>query len=240
MLDRLEDALPILVLVVLGNNLGRGELGDQAFGECALLVTDLRISAPVDLGCVVYLVSEVKPLEEEAALVPADRDRCRLAAPGECADGDPVRLPKRLGEHPIAPLAVLAGAEVVRVLEVHGVDRPLRDERVNDERRGGRLFEGLQLFWLEAHVLVLSGLVPFDRLFARDEVPALNCDAHRAPLRRRHYPSSLPRILVTKPPGASEATSPFTRSRISATFPVFSAAFIVLKYAVQTSAPVIS
>jgi hypothetical protein len=63
----------------------------------------------------------------------------------------------------------------------------------------------------------------------RVEVPALDRDPHRASLLRRHSPSSLPRILATKPPGASVATRPFMRSRISATFPFFSAAFIVLE-----------
>jgi hypothetical protein len=45
------------------------------------------------------------------------------AAPGERADRDPTRLFECPDEYPIAALAILASAEVVRVLEVHGVGR---------------------------------------------------------------------------------------------------------------------
>jgi hypothetical protein len=48
-----------------------------------------------------------------------------------------------LNENPVPALAVLSGAEIVGVLEVDWVDRALRDERVDDERRGGRLLERL-------------------------------------------------------------------------------------------------
>ena len=57
---------------------------------------------------------------------------------------------------------------------------------------------------------------------------------------RLHSPRSLPRILATNPPRGSRATSAFTLSRVSATVPLFFAAFIVIEYAAQTSAPVIS
>ena len=80
----------------------------------------------------------------------------------------------------------------------------------------------------------------FESFAEEFEGSTLDRDPHLASLVRRHDPSSPPRILATNPPGASAATSPFTRSRISATFPFFFAAFIVLEYAVQTSAPVIS
>jgi hypothetical protein len=55
----------------------------------AILVADRR---PVDLGRVMDLVSEVEPLEEELVLVHPDRDRSRLAAPGERANGDPAPI----------------------------------------------------------------------------------------------------------------------------------------------------
>ena len=80
--DRLQEALSVLVLVVLWMELGAGQLTDQPFGERPLLVADLRIGAPVYLGRVLDLVGKVEPLEEEAVLVPADRDRRSLAAPG--------------------------------------------------------------------------------------------------------------------------------------------------------------
>ena len=91
LLDRLQDALPVRP-VVLGMKLGRGELADQPLGECPLLVTDLRLGALVDLGRVVDLAGELEPLEEESVLVPADRDRRCVAAPGEGAHGDALRL----------------------------------------------------------------------------------------------------------------------------------------------------
>ena len=69
LLDRLQEPLPVLVLVVLGMELGRGELADQSLGERPLLVADLRLGAPVDLGRVVDLAREVEPLEEEPVLV---------------------------------------------------------------------------------------------------------------------------------------------------------------------------
>jgi hypothetical protein len=108
--------------------LGRGELTDKALGECPLLVANLWSGALVDLGRVVYLAREVEPLKEEPVLVHPDRDRCGLAAPGERADRDPLRFLEGLDEHSIAALAILAGPEIVRVLEVHGVDRGLRDK----------------------------------------------------------------------------------------------------------------
>ena len=44
----------------------------------------------VDLGGVLDLVGEVEPLEEKPILVHPDRDRGRLATPGERADRHPV------------------------------------------------------------------------------------------------------------------------------------------------------
>jgi hypothetical protein len=129
-------------------------------GERPLLVADLGIGTSVDLGRVVDLVREVESLREEPVLMPVDRDRCRLAAPGERADRDPVRLLECLGEHAVAALAVFAGAELVRVLEVHRVDGTLWHEGINDERRRGCLLERLQLLRLETHVIVLGDLVP--------------------------------------------------------------------------------
>ena len=54
-----------------------------------------------------------------------DRDRGRLAAPGERADRHPVRLPECLHPHSVAALAVLAGTDVVRILEGDRIDRAL-------------------------------------------------------------------------------------------------------------------
>lgn len=63
------------------------------------------------------------------------------------------------------------------------------------------------------------------------EILALDGDPRMKPLppRRHHSPSSLPMTLLTKPPGASPATSCFTFSRISEAFPFVSAAFMVLE-----------
>ena len=133
--DRLQEPLPVLVLVVLEMELGRGQLADQPLGQCPLLVADLGIGPPVDLARVLDLVGEVEPLKQEPVLVRTDRDGRRLAAPRERADGDPVRLLESLDEHAVPTLAVLAGAEVIGVLEVDRVDRALRDERVDDESR---------------------------------------------------------------------------------------------------------
>jgi hypothetical protein len=49
-LDGLQEALPVRVLVVLGRELGPGELRDQPFGERPLLVADLESGALVDSG----------------------------------------------------------------------------------------------------------------------------------------------------------------------------------------------
>jgi hypothetical protein len=86
LLDRLEKPLPVLVLVVLGPELSRGELGDQPLGKRPLLTADLLFRAPVDLGRIVDFTREVEPLEEEPVLVHPNRDRGRLAAPRERAD----------------------------------------------------------------------------------------------------------------------------------------------------------
>jgi [2Fe-2S] binding domain len=59
---------------------------------------------------------------DASLLMHSDRDRCGLAAPGERADGNPMRLLERLDEHSVAALAIFPGAEVVRVLEVDWVD----------------------------------------------------------------------------------------------------------------------
>ena len=83
-------------------------------------------------------------------------------------------------EHPIPAFAVLAGAEIVGVFEVHGVDRPLRDERVDHKHRRRRLLERLQLFRIEADVLVLVDLVP-SRLFARHDAVDRALEAHLDP-----------------------------------------------------------
>jgi hypothetical protein len=130
--DRLQKALPVLVLVLIGLKLGLRQLADEPLGERPLLVADLGLGALVDLGCVMDLVSEVEPLEEEPVLVHPDRDRRRLAAPGERANGDPARSLEGLRKDAIATLAILAGTQVVGVFE-----------RIYDERRRGYLLERL-------------------------------------------------------------------------------------------------
>jgi hypothetical protein len=60
--DGLQEPRAVLVFVVLGLELGAGELGDQPLGERPLLVADLRLGAPVDLGRVVDLARAVQPL----------------------------------------------------------------------------------------------------------------------------------------------------------------------------------
>src|SRR5262245_65724918 len=157
------------------------QLVDQPLGKRPLLVADLRLDAAVDLGCILDLVREIQSLEKESILVHTDRDRGRLAAPGEGADPHPLRFLERLSEYSIATSAVLASAKVVRVLEVDGVDRTLRHEGVDDERRRGRLFKGLQLFRFEADVLILVDLVASYRLFARDDPVDGPLEAHRNP-----------------------------------------------------------
>jgi hypothetical protein len=62
----------------------------------------------------VHFVDEVGPLEIESVLVYPDCNWSRLAAPGEGADRDAVRLLERLDEHTIAALTVLPGVDVVR------------------------------------------------------------------------------------------------------------------------------
>jgi hypothetical protein len=94
--DRLQEPLPILVLVVLGLELCPGELADQPLGEGPLLVADLRCGALVDLGRVVDLAREVEPLEEKSLLVHPNRDRRGLPTPRERADGNPMCLLERL------------------------------------------------------------------------------------------------------------------------------------------------
>jgi hypothetical protein len=96
--------------------------------------TDLRLGALVDLGRVLDLVREVEPLKEQPVPMHPDRDRGRLATPGERADRDTVRSLERLDEHLIASLAILAGAEVGRVLEIDGVVRRLRAVADSNER----------------------------------------------------------------------------------------------------------
>jgi len=85
------------------------------------------------------------------------------------------------------------------------------------ERRDGRALHGLDRR--------LDGVLP---------LPAL---PHR---QADGSPSCRPRILATKPPVDSPATSFLIRSRVSSADPFFAAAFIVPSYAAQTSAPVIS
>src|SRR5947199_6574386 len=72
------------------------------------------------------------------------------------------------------------------------------------------------------------------------EVGASDGDPNMASRPTHHSPRSLPRALVTKPPGPSPDTSCWTCWRASSTVPAFSAAFMVFVYAAQTSALVVS
>src|SRR5262249_51565858 len=145
------------------------------------LIPELRLLPTVDLGGGVHFAPEVEPLEEQSVLVNPDRDRRRLPAPRERADGDSLGLFERLDEDAIAALAVLAGAEVVRVLEVNRIDRALRHKGINDERRGGRLLENLQLVGLEADILAFGDLIHFHRLFARHRAVNGTLETHLNP-----------------------------------------------------------
>ena len=93
----------------------------------------------------------------------------------------------RLGEQLVGLLAALVGSEVVRVLEVDGIDVGERHELLDVERlaRGG--LERLQLLVGEEHVLVLRDLVTLHQLAALDDAlaaraPDLLLDARPADL----------------------------------------------------------
>jgi len=57
--DRLQKALPLLILVLLGLKLGLRQLADQPLSERPFLVADLGLGALGDLGRVMDLVGEV-------------------------------------------------------------------------------------------------------------------------------------------------------------------------------------
>jgi hypothetical protein len=63
--DCLQEARPVLVLVLLGLELGLRQLADKTLGKRPFLVADLGLGATVDLGRVVDLAGEEQPLEKE-------------------------------------------------------------------------------------------------------------------------------------------------------------------------------
>ena len=97
------------------------------------------------------------------------------------AQRGPSGIGQRGHEQLVRPLAALAGAEVVELLQVDPVHRRERHELANVDRVGGLLVEGLDLLGREQDVLVL-GLVG---------VRFSGSEARAAPMSSRLSPTSL-------------------------------------------------
>src|SRR6185295_3027857 len=79
-------------------------------------------------------------------------------------------------EQAVRLVRALVGREVVRLVEVHRIDRLDRHELRDLHRVRAGLFERLDLFRRELHVLVLGELVALDHLVALDDRAVLDAD----------------------------------------------------------------
>src|SRR5438034_1320709 len=154
-----RDVYPFIPYWLLAPGTSHLALGDRSRFRCLALDPFRRFplaSRPVRLG--------------------THRDEVLLAARRVLPHRHALRLLEGLRQQPIGAVPALVGAEEIRLLDDLPVHLVRRHELGDLDRVGGLLFEGLQLFGLEDHVLPLRELVALHHLVLFDLVTVLGAD----------------------------------------------------------------
>ena len=114
-----------------------------------------------------HLVGVAHGLEAQHAVDRPDGDQRLLRAQHEAADRDLVLVLHHLGEQAVGLGRVLVGHQVVRLLEVHGVDLGEVDEVLDLDLPARLGLERGELVGLDHHVVAVLELVALDDLVVR-------------------------------------------------------------------------
>ena len=175
LLDLGLDAAAMLVGVRGRVELRRRLLLDELLGELELggLHFGLR---DLDFGRRPHVRGEVQLLHRQHVVDRPDQHDVRLAARRPATDGRELRFLHRFDQQAVRLVRAFVGREVVRLVEVHRIDRLDRHELRDLHRVGAGLFERLDLLRRELHVLVLGELVALDHFVALDDRAVLDAD----------------------------------------------------------------
>jgi hypothetical protein len=119
---------------------------------------------------------EVQLLHRQHVVDRTDQHDVRLAARRPATDRSQLSFLHRFDQQPVRLVGALVRRQVVRLVEVHRIDRLDRHELRDLHRMGAGLFERLDLLRRELHVLVLGELVALDHLVALDDRAVLDAD----------------------------------------------------------------
>src|SRR5713101_2066009 len=175
LLDGGEDAVPHLIVILLGVELVRGRLLDQLLGQRELgrLYGHLRNR---DVFRAPDLVGVVQLLHRQHTVHRTDQHQVLLAPGGILAHGRAPGFLERLGEERVGPLAALVRIELIGPVEVDPVHLRERHELSDVDGFGGLLVQGLELLWREEHVLALGELVALGHVVPLDDLVVLGTD----------------------------------------------------------------
>ena len=120
-----------------------------------------------------HFVGVVQLLHHDHAVEGPEQHQVLLPARRVLAQRRSARVLERRGQQPVRAVASLVGAEVVNFLDVLAVDFGEGDELQDVDHAGRFLFERLELFRRQHHVLVFRELVAFDRVVARYDLAVL-------------------------------------------------------------------
>src|SRR5713101_275482 len=175
LLDGGEDAVPHLIVILLGVELVRGRLLDQLLGQRELgrLYGHLRNR---DVFRAPDLVGVVQLLHRQHTVNRTDQHQVLLAPGGILAHGRAPGFLQRLGEELVGSLAALVRTEIIGPVEVDPVHLRERHELSDVDGFGGLLVQGLELLWREEHVLALGELVALGHVVPLDDLVVLGTD----------------------------------------------------------------
>src|SRR5437764_1863826 len=145
-----------------------GERFDQLMRdfELGVLEFDVDIAEAFHFADLVLVVHRV---QDEAAFLRPQKDRVFAVVHHDLGDGDVLALVQRLLQQRVRTASGLLGHEVIRRLEVDGIDLIGFDEFEDLHRLGGLGLNALDLFRLDHDVFALAIFVSLDDFAALDD-----------------------------------------------------------------------
>src|SRR4051812_40841357 len=177
-LDVLEQPLAVGVLELLRLELVLERVDELArHVELGLLGVSLRARDVEVLDRHELVVEAHRVHREDAVADGAERHEVLAVVEDPAADAGATGLVERVVQQAVGVLAVVLRAEVVGLVEQHGVDVAGADELLDLDEPRARAGRCLDLVLLEHHVLAVGDLIAADDLLVRDLLAFLRADA---------------------------------------------------------------
>ncbi len=175
-LDQFHDSFAVFVLVLSGVEVG-GESLDKFFSHVEFAGVQFDVSrGTFDVFGGGDFIAEVHGFEADDSVRWAEGSEILLATHGELGDADLAGFLHGFHEQFVGLFGVLLGDEVIRLVEVDGVDGGEVDEVLEFDDSAGLWGDGFDFFVAEDDVFVGGDFVAFDHVFAVDFLAVVGAD----------------------------------------------------------------